>query len=208
MKISWFWRTLFIILLAALYFMAFLHNKSSAKSLEMQQYLELSRKTLDSLEHAFISKHNVMFKHFGRKLDLSNAIPFYTPTPEEAGPALPEKHPYLLLVFSELSCNVCQDEESAFGNEVALALGPAFVRAVIHGNREKYVRDYLRLNRVEYTVFFDKNKQFMENNDIEATPLVLLVNENDEILFAHYPIPGHSNVSEPFHNYVREYFGI
>jgi len=197
---------LFIVLLSALYAMAYLRHRANMEIGKLQFLLDSQKSGRDSLEDAFASTRYVAYKHRGRAIDFGDRELYYIPKSQNEGQT--EKQPSLLLVFSELSCNVCQDEESAFGNEIARELGPGFVRAVIHGSTPRYIQSYIRLNQVDYPIYYDEDMAFMKDHEIVNTPLVLLLDENDRVIETHYPLPGREKLSEPFHDYVRHFFGL
>lgn len=107
--------------------------------------------------------------------------------------------PKLLLIFSELSCNVCMDDETQFGNHMAELLGPNQVIAVVQSNNKRFCVNYVRMNQTKFPVYFDKDGAFIRANKIHHTPLLLAVSPPSEITYSHQPITGQTDLCPPHH---------
>jgi hypothetical protein len=57
---------------------------------------------------------------------------------------------------------VCQDEETKFAVGIASEYGKEYVMAVVHASNRRYVRNYIRMNRVNFTVFFCEDEGFFK----------------------------------------------
>ena len=165
-----------------------------------------TRSNAGSLEESFVFTKHVMMEHYGKKISLAGLTRLYSPEGEE--PEVKAAGPSILLIFSELSCNVCQDEESQFARELAEELGPNHVSAVIHSDNQRYARNYVRLNQANFPIYHIKNHNFLQENGLDPTPLVLFLDESDRVIFAHHPLPGKPELSKPFHDFCRNYFGL
>lgn len=154
------------------------------------------------LKKVVLAARSVSLRHIGKTL-MFNGLQkvFEGNEPEKKG----KTGNKLILVFSELSCNVCMDKETQFAVELAGKIGPGSVEAIVYANSMRYVKNYIRLNKVNFPVFFCGDNSFFEENDIINTPLLCLVNDLGQVVAAHYPIPGHLEYSEPFHRFCVNY---
>ena len=184
------------------YTLGYLYKKRGTQIITLVNNVEVQKRLVDEIIGAAVSSGEKNFSHFGKKIDLSELTVTFNPfgSPLLGGP-------YVLLVFSELSCNVCQDEESQFANELIGLLGEGRVRSVIHSRNRRYAAQYIRLNQVKFPVYHISDDGFLLKNDIQDTPLVLFVDENGFVVFAHSPIPGYPEFSKPFHDFCLSYFG-
>ena len=114
----------------------------------------------------------------------------------------------LILAIDDLSCDVCRDEQTQFALAIARALDEPSLRIVVHADTPVYARSYMRLNNIEYPVYYDKEGRFFENNDLGSTPMLLLHNPRGEVIAAHFPVPDRPEVSAPFHAFVRAFFEL
>ena len=114
-------------------------------------------------------------------------------------------HPYLLMVFSELGCNTCLDDEAEYANQIALALGAPFVKGIVHARNRRYVQRFIQTNQIRFPVFFDRDGEFFGRNDIHEGPVVFVMSATGSVLQCHYPIPGYPDWSAPFHKFARDY---
>ncbi len=115
--------------------------------------------------------------------------------------------PYLLMAFSELSCDTCRDRETRFALDLAERVGSQHVVFVTHAQSKRYIRGYMRLNGIHLPVWADLEGQFFEANQIDETPILLVCNERGEVIAGHYPIPEKPELSEPFHKWCFQFFG-
>ena len=171
------------------------------KKILVSQKLE-SQQQLKIIEKAFIESQIAAMTYLDRELSWVNIKKIYP-----AGDVQLElrENPKLVLVFSEFSCNVCQDNETKFALEVSAAFGENYVLAVVQAGNTRYVSTYIRLNQVNFPVYYDADDTFFAVNGIHHTPLVLVINEENRIIAAHLPVPGHPEYSEPIHRFCRDY---
>ena len=118
---------------------------------------------------------------------------------------LEKSYPRLLMVFSEFNCDVCQDEETKFANEIAETFGSHHVIAMIQATR-KYLINYIRMNQVKFDVFFSINDNFFNENNIKVTPAVFLLDKNNRVIKSFFPFPGEKEFSTYFHKYCTNFF--
>jgi hypothetical protein len=100
------------------------------------------------------------------------------------------------------------DEETAFGVSLASEYGKDNVLAVVHATNRRYVQNYIRLNQINFPVYFCKDESFMENNGIKNTPMIFVLDESNRVVASHFPIPGHPEFSEPMHVFCYNYFNL
>lgn len=105
----------------------------------------------------------------------------------------------LIVIFSELSCSVCQNIEIKFIKNFVNKFGSKSVIAIFWSPNKSYVYNYIRVSRVSFSVYFAKDEQFFKTNRIRHFPLLLLIDENNRVIMAHYPIPGFPQYSKYFH---------
>jgi hypothetical protein len=170
---------------------------------QLQQQIELKENGMTEFRNSVIKTKRVTHRHLERR------ISFPELTAVQGDGALYSGHEgyTLLLVLSEMSCNVCQDEETHFANQLAEEMGDrARIAAVVHANSARYVRNYVRLNQVKFEVYLSENNQFALENGIVNSPLLLLLDQQNRVVAAHYPLPGEPELSEAFHQTCRELF--
>lgn len=114
----------------------------------------------------------------------------------------------LVLAIDEMSCDVCRDEQTQFALELAREVGFDSVRIVVHAKQQMYARSYMRLNQIPEGIFYDKDGVFFSENQLGRAPLLMLHNPEGMVIATHYPLPGKPEVSEPFHKFVRQFFGV
>jgi thioredoxin-related protein len=160
-------------------------------------------KVSEEIEDAVIKSQMASMIHLGKKLSFENLKKFY---PEKEYKEDIPKKPKLVLIFSELGCNVCQDDETKFAVDFNERCNENFVYAVVHANNMRYVRNYIRLNRVNFPVYFCQDDAFFNDNNITNTPMIFIVDDKDRIIASHFPLPGHPEYSEPIHQFCFFYF--
>jgi hypothetical protein len=114
----------------------------------------------------------------------------------------------IVFALDELSCDVCRDEQTQFALDLAREVDPNLLRIVVSSKNKMYARSYMRLNGIDGAVFFDKSREFFDRNNLGDTPVLLFHNPQGEIISAHFPTPGHPELSKPFHNFCRNFFGL
>ncbi|MCP5045961.1 MAG: hypothetical protein GY940_02245 [bacterium] len=159
--------------------------------------------THKEVEDAVIKGRTASMRHLGKNLKLINMKQIF-PTKSDDLPSA--KHPKLLLVFSELGCNVCRDDETRFAAGIASQYGKDYVMAVVHASNQRYVQNYIRMNQVNFPVYFCPDQSFLNENGIKNTPMIFVVDENNRVVASHFPIPGHLEYSEPMHRFCYYYF--
>lgn len=143
-----------------------------------------------------------VYSHAGRMIqwpDTLEAMNEVVPEPEAFGGYR------LVLAFSELSCDVCRDEETRFAMSLAQEVGPEAVTVVVHANNRRYANAYMRLNSVTLPVLYDESGTFFEKNNLRKTPVSLLLNERNEVIAASVPLTGKPWLNEPFHKLCRKF---
>ena len=124
----------------------------------------------------------------------------------------PHQAPYqgygLVLALDDLSCDVCRDEQTQFALALARSVDERMLRIVVSSSKKMYARSYMRLNSVDVPVFYDSERAFLTQNQLGRTPLLMFHNPQGEVIAAHFPIPGRPEVSKPFHDFCRQFFGL
>lgn len=181
-----------------------LNHSIKQNHLLKEQYSQLSENT-QKIQEALIKAHFASMIHLGTTIQLLNIEQIFPQPTHTTTPPVP-KHPRLLLVFSELSCNVCQDAETQFGISIANDYGQDYVTAIIYATQRRYVSSYVRMNQVNFPVFFCKNDSFFKLNHIQNTPMIFIIDQENRIIASHFPLPGHLEYSEPIHRFCYYYF--
>lgn len=114
--------------------------------------------------------------------------------------------PTLILIFNELGCNVCKEEETKFALEIASKYGRDKVIAIVQSNNPRYIQGFIRINKIEFDVYYCDDNYFFEINEIMHSPLLIVTDKFNRIVAAHIPISGKPQYSEPFHFFCRAYF--
>lgn len=132
----------------------------------------------------------------------------WPPTMKVFGPQAPNRAPggyKLVLALSELSCDVCRDEETQFALGLARQHG-VDVTIVVRAAQARYVRSYMRLNGIELSVYHDQAGEFFQQHQLGEGPLLMLVNPQQEVIAAHWPLPGDPDLCRPFHQMCTTFF--
>ena len=116
--------------------------------------------------------------------------------------------PRLVLLVDEVSCTTCRDDQTAFVLEVAAAAGTEVVQIVVHASEPRFARSYMRLNQIHMPVYYDAEGALFKANAITETPVLLLLDESNQIVSAHFPMPDKPLLSRPFHDRCRQIFAI
>jgi len=156
------------------------------------------------IETAVIKAHTVSMKHLGKTIKMGKDLKQVFP--EKPVAANKARHPKLLLVFNELGCNVCMDSETQFGVSIASEYGQDYVMAIVHATNQRYVRNYIRMNQVNFPIFFCEDESFQKQNNIKNTPMILVLDKENKVIASHFPIPGQLQYSEPVHQFCYHYF--
>ena len=114
----------------------------------------------------------------------------------------------LVLAFREISCDVCRDEETTFLKQMASHIGADSVRVLVQADDARYVRAYKRMNQLAMPVLYDKTGAFFETNKLVQTPVIMLLNDRNEVLAAHHPVVGQPRFSKPFHWFCNRFFDV
>jgi hypothetical protein len=200
MKIA---RVIIIVLMVAILGVStwnILQLKRCKKSL-VSQKLE-SQEQLKTIEKAFIESQIAAMTYLDIELSWVYINKIY---PAGDFQLELQENPKLVLIFSEFSCNVCQDHETKFALEVAAAFGENYVLAVVQASNMRYVSTYIRLNQVNFPVYYSADDTFLSVNGIHHTPLVLVIDEENRVIAAHLPVAGHPEYSEPIHKFYQNY---
>lgn len=178
-------------------------DKSIKNYNQRTEDLKTTRHATNEVQKAVIQSNTASMMHLGKTLQMTGIEKIF---PGDQWDKQLAKQPRLLLVFSELSCNVCQDAETRFGVSIASDYGKESVMAVVHATNRRYVSNYIRLNQVNFTVYFDENETFLKQNSIKNTPMIFVIDSDNKVISANYPIPGHLEYSEPMHKFCYHYF--
>lgn len=165
--------------------------------------VERVENAFNEIQNAVVKANTYAMKFQGKTLYLSDISKIYPETETKQNPA---PGPRLILVFSELGCNVCQDKETEFAAGIARKFGSEKCMVIIHSQNIRYARNYIRINRVKFPVYYCRDADFLLINNIGNTPMIFVVDENDRIVASHFPIPGHPVYSKPIHEFCLKYF--
>jgi hypothetical protein len=174
--------------------------------LQKTQFTEFKQAT-QKIQDALIKANNAAMIHLGTTIKLVNMnMKKIFPADPNLSIESATKHPKLLMVFSELSCNVCRDEETQFGASIANEYGQDYVMAVVFATQRQYVANYVRLNQINFPVFLCADETFFKENGIQNTPMIFVLDEENRVIASHYPLPGHLEYSESIHLFCYHYF--
>lgn len=179
---------------------------SLRNKIHLQKYkimYEIQKKEKARIEEAVIKAKMASMKHIAKKLIWENIEKIYPKEDSKQGNYI---NPKLILIFSELGCNVCQDNETAFAVNIANVFGKNFVLAVINASNKRYARNYIRMNQINFPVYFCKDDLFLKGNNIKNTPMIFVIDEEDRVIASTFPIPGHPIYSKPIHEFCFYYF--
>jgi hypothetical protein len=177
-------------------------DRCSQSFQKQQAELNQSQKLKSNIQNAVIRAQTASMMHLGKTIELVNINKIFPKTPVEVKVS---RHPILLLVFSELSCNVCQDEETRFGVSIASEYGKEYVMAVVHATNRRYVQNYIRMNQVNFPVYYCEDETFLRENGIYNTPMIFIMDKENRVVAANFPIPGHLQYSDPMHKFCYHY---
>ncbi len=164
---------------------------------EVNRLLNVNRQ----MQKAVVNSLHASMKHIGRDFLMGDMEKVF---PENDKPRM-HGQARLVIVFSELGCNVCMDSETTFAVSIAKKFGGDAVLAIVYSNEKRYVRRYIRVNRVNFPVYYCKDEALFHDNHITNTPMLFVIDESGRIVAAHFPIPGHPVYSEPFHRFCASY---
>jgi hypothetical protein len=170
---------------------------------QQQTVLNQARKIETNIQDAVIKAQTAAMMHLGKTIQLVKINKIFPKNPRVEKT---HDHPRLLLIFSELSCNVCQDEETRFGVSIASEYGKEYVMAIVHASNRRYVQNYIRMNQVNFPVYYCEDETFLKENGIRNTPMIFILDNENRVVAANYPIPGQLQYSEPMHKFCYHYF--
>lgn len=153
---------------------------------------------------SLLSSKRTAIRYVGRKLRWTVPSIIGTGQPDTSASALERN---LLLVFSDTSCDVCQDRETQFANELAAKVGTDRIKAIIHASDRRYAAAYARINSVKFPVYFDAGREFALANQITTTPLLLLTDDQGRVIAAEAPVPGLDDFVDAFHEACVRFLG-
>jgi hypothetical protein len=179
-----------------------LDKYSKSYHLQIEKNREINH-SKEETEKAVINAQTASITHLGKTIELVHMEKIF---PKNATEEKTANHPRLMLIFSELSCNVCQDEETRFAVSIASEYGMKYVLAVVHATNRRYVQNYIRLNQINFPVYYSKDELFLKLNGIKNTPMIFVIDDKNQVIAANYPIPGHPQYSEPMHKFCYHYF--
>lgn len=168
-------------------------NADSARLTERVQRCEAARR---QVEDGYADVYRVELALVGRRLTL----PRLEPLSAMATKAHLAQGLQLLLLVSDISCNVCQDRETQFARSLSSKFGPEAVKVILSTEERRWASTYVRANGGHFPVYLAPQGGIAPN--LPATPLLLLL-DGDRVLAAHQPHPGQERLSEVFHATVE-----
>jgi len=113
----------------------------------------------------------------------------------------------LWLIVDELGCEICREREARFLKEISSVLGPSAVGMIIKSRTDRYIRNFIRTNQVEYEVLSCLDETFFKANRISESPILMLLDNMNRVVACHFPLTDWTEYSEPFHQYCFAYLG-
>ena len=178
-----------------------IYSRGKAKQQELTERLSYSEKTGAERAKAFETVYREELRLVGRTLQEAPL----TALTGDAARSL-ELHGAgrrLLLLLSDIDCDVCQDRETQFAKSIADTLGPRRTAVIVSGDR-RFATAYVRVNGARFPVFLDEPDAFGKGNSLPRRPL-LLVLEGGRVTMAHMPQTSLPSLSEAFHEVARRY---
>ncbi len=160
------------------------------------------RHTSGELENAVINTQNIAYTFVGARFQFSFIKNFRS---LQSNIDFIDT-PIICLIFDELSCNVCQDDETKFALELTEKYGLNKAVVIVKSKNIRYIQNYVRMNNINFKVYYCNDDRFFKANNIMVTPLALVIDEMNHIVAAHIPIVGHPQYSIPFHFFCFDYF--
>ncbi len=185
------WPLLVLVLCGAL---IFAHRRERELS-AMSTRIKASSATI---AQAVLGSEQVEFAQVGKRLALPALEELHLTDNSKPHQTLSPSDDLLILLFSDVSCSVCEESETAAAIRIATAVGTDKVIAIVHAKQRRYAAAFARVNRVPFRVFLDPENSFAKANQIRAAPL-LMVAKSGEIVAALSPIAGKPEFSLPFH---------
>jgi len=170
---------------------------------ELKEELNSNKEIHEKLKKSMLNAQAISMNHVGKKLSWLKLQKMY---PEDDNRNDIPKKSKLILIFSEFGCNVCQDSETRFAVDIAEKYGEDVVLAIVHSDSKRYVRNYIRINQVNFPVYFCKDETFFNLNNVQNTSVIFVIDEEDQIIASHYPLPGQPEYSLPFHQFCHNFF--
>lgn len=110
----------------------------------------------------------------------------------------------LVLFLDDLGCNVCDDLEIEFVNDLERRQ-PGSTAIVVSALDARFAAALARVRSVRSTVYFDHGSAFKATNGIEWTPYLLALDERGTVVASHAPTPERQHMSGPFHDFAARY---
>ena len=143
--------------------------------------LSALRAQLEDWRSESIETIRLEYSHIGRTIDTSGLKKVYLPEDSETN------NSRLLILLSDISCDVCQDTISSKANGLASQLTPNRVLCVVQAEKIKYAEIFARMNQVTFPVYYSPENMFTQLNKIGCVPTVFLIDKNNKVLAAHCP---------------------
>jgi len=113
--------------------------------------------------------------------------------------------PSLILIYSSLNCQVCVKQEMQFFNKLYDKIsGKINIIAICHTAELSLLRQYVRINSLKFSCYWDENNRVTTALGLKHTPAVLVIDKNLTIVNSLLPIPTNPKFSELFYTYAVE----
>lgn len=150
---------------------------------------------------ALMSTEEISLSHSGHIINFVNIELVGSEITKDAGLG-----PRLWLFIDELACDACQESEAIFTSEVAAQFGHHLVGAIVKASNNRYIKNFIRMNRINFDVYSCKDNSVFVANKIYNTPLLLLVDQENKVIAGHVPVAGQPQFSRAFHEFTKKYF--
>lgn len=150
---------------------------------------------------ALMSTEEISLSHSGHIINFINIELVGSETIKDAGLG-----PRLWLFIDELSCNACQESEAMFTSEVAAQFGNHHVGAIVKASNNRYIKNFIRMNRINFDVFSCIDNSVFIANEIYNTPVLLIVDQENRVIASHVPVAGQPQFSRAFREFTKKYF--
>ncbi len=188
-------------LVSVLLFLALLLvSRGRADSQRLTELIHRCQAAKQNLEDGYAAAYGAELALVGRRLRL----PRLESLSGASGKSTLTQGLRLLLLVSDISCNVCQDRETQFTRSVAERFGAEAVMVIIAAKERRFVSTYARANGGHFPVYLAPPEGIAP--DLPAPPLLMLLDGN-RILVVHQPHPGYERFSEAFHLAIDRMLG-
>jgi peroxiredoxin len=95
----------------------------------------------------------------------------------------------ILLIYSELTCNICVDSLIENCNILADRYKNIKIWGIASANDLEYLRRYSRINQLKFPLFWDRKEVLISKLKIDMLPAILIIDESGTIINSFFITP-------------------